>query len=94
MKSKDIVTKTMEKLNEHLIKFNKDNSKSFEEIIDFSRKMINKKYIDFQKNITIQENVKNKICSIFESKKIEAIDIANKVMIHCNSEQNIYTDGY
>jgi hypothetical protein len=90
MKSKDIVENTMNKLNKQLLHFNKENTKSFEEIIDFSRKMINKKYIDFQKDNNIQENVKNKICSIFNNKKYKAINVAKKII----NETDIKNIGY
>ncbi len=80
MKSKDIIDKTMEKLNELLIEINKDENLIFDEIKDFSRKMINKKYIDFQKNPSVQQNVNILISDIFEYKKCEAMEIAKKVM--------------
>ena len=89
MKSKDIVSKTMNKINQHLIDINKENNKAFEEILDFSRKMINKKYIDYQNNKKIQDTVDDIICNIFENKKTDAICIAKKIM-----DTNIIKDGY
>jgi hypothetical protein len=50
MKSKDIFENTMKKLNCQLLDINKNDNGSFDEIIEFSRRMINKKYIDYQKN--------------------------------------------
>jgi hypothetical protein len=87
MKSKDIILSTMNKLNEQLNEINKGNKKSFDEIIDFSRKMINKKYIDFQKDSKIQENVSNIISTILENKKDKAINIAEKI-IQLNDLEN------
>ena len=89
MKSKDIVSKTMNKINQHLIDINKENNKAFEEILDFNRKMINKKYIDYQNNKKIQDTVDDIICNIFENKKTDAICIAKKIM-----DTNIIKDGY
>lgn len=80
MKSKDIVENTMEKLNLHLNEINKENKISFNEVINFSRQMINKKLNDYKKSETIQKNVEELICSIFNTKKDEASDIALSVM--------------
>jgi hypothetical protein len=82
MKLNDIVSDTMEKLNKHLLEINKEkeNDDSFDEIVDFGRKMINKKYIDFQKNPSVQQNVNLLISEIYEIKKNEAMDIAKRVM--------------
>jgi len=82
MKSKDIVANTMEKLNYHLIELNKENAnnnRSLKEVIDFTRKIINKKYIDFQKNTNIQNGVEKCICNIYENKKKEAINMAKNI---------------
>jgi hypothetical protein len=85
MKSKDIVDKTMEKLNEQLNSINNDNKMSFEEFTTHCRRQINKKYIDFKKDTNIQEKVENVICSIFENKKLYATDVAKKVMENNNN---------
>jgi len=47
MKMKDIIDKTMTKLNVHLNDINKSDTNSFQEVIKYSRQMINKKYIDY-----------------------------------------------
>ncbi len=80
MKSKDIVEKTMQKLNSHLIQFNKDDKESLDESVTHSIRMINKKHIDFQKSNEIQNNVGNLICSIYENKRNDAIDVAKHMM--------------
>jgi hypothetical protein len=79
MKLKDIIVKTMEKLNLLLIEINKVDCLIFDEIKDFSRKMINKKYIDYQKDENIQTNVENLFSTLYENKKTEAIEIAKSV---------------
>jgi hypothetical protein len=38
--------------------------------------MINKKYIDFNKDTNIQEGVKNCISNIYETKKTDALNVA------------------
>jgi len=84
MKLKDIIANTMEKLNNHLNEINKEHSNVFEEIIKYTRRMINKKYIDFNNNIQIQEGVKKCMTDIFENKKTEAINVAKNI-----AEKNI-----
>jgi hypothetical protein len=76
MKSKDIVSNTMEKLNKHLLDINRADKESFPESIVFSRRMIEKKYIDYMNKTDIQEIVENLICNIYETKKIEAVNIS------------------
>lgn len=82
MKFKDIILSTMEKLNKQLLDINEENKKnnSFDEVIDFSRKMINKKYIDFKNNDNIQKNIDILIGNIYESKKTDAIKIAKNII--------------
>ena len=84
MKLKDIIANTMEKLNNHLNEINKEHSNVFEEIIKYTRRMINKKYIDFNNNVQIQEGVKKCMTDIFENKKTEAINVAKNI-----AEKNI-----
>jgi len=57
MKMKDIVDKTMTKLNVHLKDINKNDTTTFHDIITFSRQMMNKKYIDYNKTDTIKDGV-------------------------------------
>lgn len=80
MKSKDIVEDTMKKLNCQLLYINKNDTNSFDEIIEFSRRMINKKYIDYQKNENIHKGVDNLICSIYDNKRSDALNVAKKVL--------------
>jgi hypothetical protein len=88
MKSTDIVEKTMKKLNYHLNEINKNNTESFEDITKFSRQMINKKYIDYQKNEYIHKSVDEMICFIYGNKKVEATHIAKKVLDNYDRKKN------
>jgi len=78
MKSKDIVDNTMKKLSDHLIEINKMNKKSMEDILQLSKDKIVKKYEDYEKNSNIKKYVETAICSIFETKKSDAIFLAQK----------------
>lgn len=80
MKLKDIVHNTMKKLNEHLIDINKNDKMSVQEFIKINKETINNKYVNFEKDENIQKDVENKICAIFENKKSEAINLAEKIM--------------
>ena len=80
MNLKDIVSNTMEKLNEHLNHINKTHPNTFKEIITFSRQMINKKYIDFVNNTDIQNGVGECMSNIYEKVKPEATNIAKTVI--------------
>ena len=56
------------------------NCDSFEDVKTFSRRMINKKYIDYQKNDSIHKNVDDMIFSIYGNTKNDATNIAKKVL--------------
>lgn len=86
VKLKDIIENTMKKLNDHLNNINKGRIHAFEEIIKFTRQMINKKYIDYNKNNYIQEGVKKCVSDLFENKKDDAIKIAKTVYERKNTE--------
>ena len=64
-------------LNE--INKNNENGNLFDEIVKFSRQMINKKYIDFTNKENIQEGVKKCLSEIFENKKEKAVTIAKNI---------------
>jgi hypothetical protein len=89
MKSKDIVENTMKKLNEHLIEINKNDTMSTEEFVQQSKENIIKKYIGYEKSATIQKEVESKICHIFENKKTDAMNLAEKIML-----KSIKEDGF
>jgi hypothetical protein len=89
MKSKDIVEKTMEKLNNQLLDINNDDKVLFNDIMDYCRKMINKKYIDYQKDEAIQKNVEKLLINMYETKKHQAKEMAEKVLNNKN-----LNDGY
>jgi hypothetical protein len=79
MKIKDIISNTMEKLNLHLNDINKENTHAFEDIIKYTKRMINKKYIDFRNNASIQDGVKICMSNLFENKKVDSINIAKTI---------------
>jgi hypothetical protein len=89
MKLKDIIEKTMYKLNSHLTDINQNDDKTYNEIIKFSRQMITKKYIDFKDNDKIQDGVTQCVSEIYENKKKDAIKIAKYI----SKEQNVKS-GY
>jgi hypothetical protein len=80
MKLKDIISNTMDKLNNHLNDINKSQKNALKEITTYSRQIINKKHNDYKNNETIQEGVMNCMTNIYESKKEEATNIAKKVI--------------
>jgi hypothetical protein len=89
MKLKDIIENTMKKLNNHLNEINKEHTHAFDEIIKYTRRMINKKYDDYNNNSNIQEGVKKCMAELFESKKSEAINIAKNVCEKNKNSENI-----
>jgi hypothetical protein len=81
MKAKQIVEKSMEKLNEHLNIINKNNKPdTLKDVIRFSRQIFNKKYIDFQKDKNIKNGVSNLFCNIYEDNKDKAQKFADNVI--------------
>jgi hypothetical protein len=80
MKSSDIVNNTMDKLNYHLLEMNKDEPTQFDEVIDYSRKMINKKYIDYNKDEVLNSNVNYLMSNIYNEKKDKATQIFNTLL--------------
>ena len=79
MKSKDIVSNTMDKLHKHLLEMNKSNDMCFENVLDYSRKMIGKKHIDYVKYPDIKNAVNNCITNIFINKKNDAIEMSKNI---------------
>ena len=79
MKLKDIVSNTMEKLNKHLNDLNKADDLCFESVIDYSRKMIRKKHIDYTKYPDINNSVNYCIGNIYSKKKDDAIKMSDNV---------------
>ncbi len=81
MKIEDIVEKSMEKLNEHLNIINRNNEVDIlKYIIKISKKILNKKYIDFHKDIHIKNGVSNLFCNIYEANKDKAQKNKDNVM--------------
>jgi len=79
MKSKDIVSNTMDKLKKHLLDINKTDELCYKEYIEASRRMIGKKHIDYVKDPNINNGVNQCITNIFCSKKNEAINISKNI---------------
>ena len=79
MKSKDIVSNTMEKLNKHLNDINNCDIDALKEIKTYSRQIINKKHNDYKNSETIQEGVIKCMTNIYENKKEEATNIAKNI---------------
>jgi len=80
MKLKDIISNTMYKLNTHLNDINKNDTRSFHDIIKFSRQMINKKYNDFKNSDEIQKGVKKCMSTIYDNRKDNAIIMAKNII--------------
>lgn len=80
MKSKDIVDNTMIKLKKQLLDMSDDCKDScFNECLDFSKKIIEKKHIDYLKDKETNTLVKDFISNIFENKKEDAIVMSNNI---------------
>ena len=96
MKSSEIVDNTMEKLKNQLLSLNEVNNTLFDEIKDFSRIMITKKYIDYVKNNNnIKNNVNNLVNNTYLEKKNKAIEIYdNYTHIYPIKEYNIDKKGF
>jgi hypothetical protein len=96
MKSSEIVDNTMEKLKNQLLSLNEVNNTLFDEIKDFSRIMITKKYIDYVKNNNnIKSNVNNLVNNTYLEKKNKAIEIYdNYTHIYPVKEYNIDKKGF
>ena len=97
MKIKDIVDNTMNKLQKHLIDINKENINThiMPEIIDFSRKIINKKFIDYEKNNNgIKENVIDFISDIYDSNKDGAIKMSCSIKINESNNNSKLKGGF
>ena len=96
MKSSEIVDNTMEKLKNQLLSLNEVNNTLFDEIKDFSRIMITKKYIDYVKNNNnIKNNVNNLVNDTYLEKKNKAIEIYdNYTSIHPVKEYRVDKKGF
>jgi hypothetical protein len=80
MKSNDIIYNTMDKLNKCLLEMNKNADYVYKDIITFSRQMINKKYIDYQKDDKLHSDVSQFIKLMFDNIKDDAISIAKDIL--------------
>ena len=80
MKINDIADKTMEKLHTQLHEIRTENNDTIEDILIHSRRIIDKKMIDYNKDDDLKTNVRNRICQEYEKKKPESIQILNKII--------------
>ena len=89
MKLTDIIDTTMNKLHKHLKDINNnDNGKTLKEVITFTRQIIDKKYIDYNKDENIKTGVAHCISKSYENIKDEAIEFAKSI-----PNNNLYS-GY
>jgi len=89
MRSKDIVTNTMTKLKKQLLEINNESKDIFlNDCIDYSRRIINKKYIDYTNSNELQEAVHGCVSDIYFLKKQKAINLSKNV------KQNIKIPGF
>jgi len=80
MKSKDIVSNTMEKLKNQLLDMNNETKDVvFKDNNDYNRRMITKKYIDYTKDENIQEQVFNCISNVYDKNKEKALKVSKNV---------------
>jgi hypothetical protein len=80
MTSQDIVENTMEKLNKQLLQINKDAKDTcMKDCIDFTRRIITKKYIDYVNDNNLQKNVSHCVSNIYDKKKNEAVKISQRI---------------
>jgi pyruvate/2-oxoacid:ferredoxin oxidoreductase beta subunit len=92
MKSSEIVDSTMEKLKNQLLLLNEYNNTLFDEIKDYSKIMITKKYIDYVKNNNnIKINVNNLVNNTYLEQKNKAIQIYDNYK-NINPIKDINTD--
>jgi hypothetical protein len=81
MELEDIIKKSMDKLHKHLLNINSDSSdKYFEECLEESKRLIEKKYNDYINNAKTQKLVKDFISNIYEQKKDDALKVSQHVM--------------
>jgi hypothetical protein len=80
MKIHDIIEKSMNKLNKHLIDLNNNlDPIILEEYIKKSKTIIDKKMDDYNKNNSVKRNVDNFITDMYKNVNSNAIKICNKV---------------
>ena len=80
MELEDIITNSMDKLYKHLLNINNNSdNKYFEECLEQSKRMIEKKYNDYITNSKTQKIVKEFISNIYEQKKDDALKISNYI---------------
>ncbi len=80
MKQEDIIDKTMDKLNKHLIDFNllaKDEN-AMKEVIDYTRRIINQIHINYGKNKDLQHDYCSQLTNVYQCKKEDAIKLLKK----------------
>jgi len=92
MKIHDIIEKSMNKLNKHLIDLNNNlDPIILEEYIKKSKDIIDKKMDDYNKNKSVKTNVDNFITDMYKNVNKNAIKICNNVN---NNIDKIIENGY
>ena len=85
MKSNEIADTTMKKLKNCLNEINEYNKgEIMSEILTHSRRIIEKKHIDYMKDENTKNIVQKLICNIYQTKKKDALDILNNIQKNLN----------
>jgi hypothetical protein len=81
MKIKDIIEKSMDKLNKHLVNLNSNiNSLILEEYVKKSKDIIDKKFIDYNLNKdNVQEKVNDYIKNMYSNVSTDAIHLCKRI---------------
>jgi len=89
MKSNEIADTTMQKLKNCLNELNEYNKGDImSEILTHSRRIIEKKHIDYMKDENTKSAVQKLICNIYQTKKKEALDILNNIQKNLKQTEN------
>ena len=65
----------MDKLKYHLLEMNNKEETQFEDVIDYSKKMINRKHLQYNKDEVTNINVNHLMSNIYNEKKDKATKI-------------------
>jgi hypothetical protein len=88
MKSNEIADTTMKKLKNCLNEINEYNKgEIMSEILTHSRRIIEKKHIDYMKDENTKNIVQKLICNIYQTKKKDALDILNNIQKNLNNTE-------
>ncbi len=79
MKMTDIADKTMEKLHNHIKNIREENTDTIGEIITHSRRIADKKFIDYTKDDDLKFNVQHRLLDEYIKINIKAVTVAKKI---------------